>query len=490
MDKLSERYAVFVAKFEKYVPLLSVIFFALGVVIARVSSAFAHGADKGMSYFVDSYGYFAPIAIYLILTPSLIKILTSCGSNGKKFIRYMIGWFAATRLVACLWGVIFTTIVFGLPLFVNHTTTFGGAFIRALRSLGWMVTHSTYFYAIYASLITVYISLKVEKIARLFRGCSNIIERLGEYFIPIVPVFMLAIGSYVSYLPVSIKQQIHGGTAAHLNSFTILGFSIEANTSLSMIVIYLVGAFLTGIACFIWHFGLMLLAKFKTRDFSIRAYFKNYWSKVYPLLWATSSESLATPLNLHLVKKYYPYISDEIRGFAIGGGSFLGINGTIICVFVLAGLIAEMLGIQISFLQLFFSIPLVFLIGYGVPGIPGELLLFGGPMVIILGVDPAIASVFLTLYVGLQIGLPDSFRTGANSTDNCVNGIILQATYDRKYKVHQDSVTLVGESYPQPGHIYKKRFPEGIQIKEIKDPDKMKKLHKALRHLVGEIWPR
>lgn len=118
----------------------------------------------------------------------------------------------------------------------------------------------------------------------------------------------------------------------------------------------------------------------------------------------------------------------------IGGGSFLGINGTIICVFVLAGLVAGLLGVQISFLQLLLTIPLVFLIGYGVPGIPGELLLFGGPMVIMLGVAPATAPIFLALYVGLQIGLPDSFRTGANSTDNCVNGVLLQDLYDKKFR--------------------------------------------------------
>jgi len=141
------------------------------------------------------------------------------------------------------------------------------------------------------------------------------------------------------------------------------------------------------------------------------------------------------------------------------------------------GLVAELLGIQISFLQLFFSIPLVFLIGYGVPGIPGELLLFAGPMTIILGVDPAIAPVFLTLYVGLQIGLPDSFRTGANSTDDCVNGVILQTTYDKKYKVHQDSVTLAGDT--QPGHIYEKGLPESISIKEIKEPAKIKKYQRV-----------
>ncbi len=92
-----------------------------------------------------------------------------------------------------------------------------------------------------------------------------------------------------------------------------------------------------------------------------------------------------------------------------------------------------MLGVQISLLNLLLSIPLVFVMGYAVPGIPGELLLFGGPMVVALGVDATTAPIFLALYVGLQIGLPDSFRTGANSTDNCIISLMIQDLHDRRF---------------------------------------------------------
>lgn len=463
LAKMSEKYNLFLTKIEKYLPLLSLIFFVLGIWLARKSSYFAEGVDKAINFFIDSYGYFAPAAIYLILTPALIKILTGCGHKGNKFVANIILWFAKTRLMACIWGVIFTTVIFGLPLFINGTVTFGGAVAKSIKSLGWMLTHSIYFYTIYTSLLTVFISLRVAKVAALFNRCSNIIEFSGKHFIPVIPFFMLSVGSYVSYLPIKIKQQIGAGVnTAQFNTLEILGFSIHTNTPFGMVAAYLLGAVLTGVACFIWHFGLILVAKFKVRSFSIRSYFRDYWSKVYPLLWSTSSESLATPLNLHLVRKYYPQISPEIRGFTIGGGSFLGINGTIICVFVLAGLVAGLLGIKISFLQLFLSIPLVFLIGYGVPGIPGELLLFGGPVVIILGVPPSIAPIFLALYVGLQVGLPDSFRTGANSTDNCVSSVVIQQTYDQRFKKPieiKDSIPSLAtfkrpESIPIPVNVF------------------------------------
>ena len=196
-----------------------------------------------------------------------------------------------------------------------------------------------------------------------------------------------------------------------------------------MLLLYVLGALLTGFVSAIWHFGLILLVKRVKPDFSLKEYFSVYWIKVYPMLWATSSEALATPLNLNMVKKFCPTIPDEVRQFVIGTGSFLNINGTIVNVFIMTGLVAAILNVDISLIQLLLSIPIVFLIGYGVPGMPGELILFAGPMALSMGVSPELMPVYLSLYIGLQIGLPDSFRTGANSTDECLCAIILNKRY-------------------------------------------------------------
>ena len=51
--------------------------------------------------------------------------------------------------------------------------------------------------------------------------------------------------------------------------------------------------------------------------------------------------------------------------------------------------------------------PVAFLISFGIPGIPGELLLFAGPFAMDLGIPPEAIPLFLTLYLGLRIGLSD-----------------------------------------------------------------------------------
>ena len=92
-----------------------------------------------------------------------------------------------------------------------------------------------------------------------------------------------------------------------------------------------------------------------------------------------------------------------------------------------------MIGLHFSLVELLFAIPVAFLISFGIPGIPGELFLFAGPLAMILGVPAELLPVFLSLYLGLQIGLRDSFRTGANTTNNYVYCILLNGAYEKRF---------------------------------------------------------
>jgi len=99
-----------------------------------------------MESFIDGYSYFAPVAIYLILVPTLTKLFLS-EARGKSFAKYTIKWFVVARIIACVYGVIWTVIAFGLPLY-SSVNGLSDAIKESLSSLVWMLTHSVYFYAI------------------------------------------------------------------------------------------------------------------------------------------------------------------------------------------------------------------------------------------------------------------------------------------------------------------------------------------------------
>lgn len=424
-EKKLDHYIVVI---EKHLWWLSLLFFTSGIFWANQSTGFAYFINDLMEGFIDSYSYFAPVAIYLILTPTLIKLFLS-ESKGKSFAHYTIKWFVIARIIACIYAVIFTAIIFDLPFYAS-TAGFMSAINKSLHSLLWMLTHSVYFYAVYASLISVFLALKRPKLADSLAKGVDLVEYLGKFIVPIIPLLMMAIGAYVTILPDVLESSMGADFAnVKVDEVSMLGIKINVASSLGMILLYVLGALFTGVVCGLWHIGLIILVKRQHIKFSLKEYFSVYWIKVYPMLWATSSEALATPLNLYMVKKLCPTISNEVRQFVVGTGSFLNINGTIINVFLMTGLVAAILDIELSMLQLFLSIPIVFLIGYGVPGIPGELVLFGGPVAMCIGVTPEIMPIFLGLYLGLQIGLPDSFRTAANSTDECLCAIILNQKF-------------------------------------------------------------
>jgi hypothetical protein len=51
----------------------------------------------------------------------------------------------------------------------------------------------------------------------------------------------------------------------------------------------------------------------------------------------------------------------------------------------------------------------------------------------VLAIPAELQPAFLLTFLGLEIGLPDSFRTGANSTDECPTALLLNYAYQQRF---------------------------------------------------------
>ena len=425
--------ASFLSWFEKYLIIFVVGGFFAGIGIASVSQPVVDQVDSTINAFMGVYTFIAPAAIFLILAPSMSRLFAT--RKMGNFGLLVIGGFGIRKLLAALWAIAFVFLVFQLPIAPQGSVSMTDGVMQTLSSLGNMASTSPYFWAMYAAVAVAVVSGRMEKLTVALEKMMNVVERAGSFIMPLMPVFMFAIGAYVYGLPANVREQVglDAAGASALLDINIWGWTTSPQTSFGMITIYVLGAVLTAIACFMWQSVFLLLARAVEPRFSIKNYFTKYWIKVYPLLWATSSEALATPLNLFLTKRYAPWIRNEIRRFAIGVGSYMDINGTIINVFVLCTIVLLILGFNVSVIELLFLIPIVFLISYGVPGIPGELVLFAGPIATMLNIPEATLPIFLAVYLGLQLGLPDSFRTGSNSTDDYVVCILVNSLYEKRF---------------------------------------------------------
>ena len=150
---------------------------------------------------------------------------------------------------------------------------------------------------------------------------------------------------------------------------------MDANTTAGMVMIYVVGALLVGVAASVWHVAILALAEIEGPSILAKELLHELLGQGVSAAVVHQLRIVATPLNLYILSKRAPYVK-TVRRLVAGAGSVLCTNGTLISVFILLGIVAAILGIRLSLLELLLCIPVAFLISFGIPGIPGELLLF------------------------------------------------------------------------------------------------------------------
>ncbi|MBF0568471.1 MAG: cation:dicarboxylase symporter family transporter [Nitrospirae bacterium] len=418
-------------KLEALMPVIAIVCLFFGILTAKSSFAMSSYVASWLSSLIDCYKYASPLVIFLVLAYSLSYIFKE--SRGEFAARAIL-FFFKTRLIACIWAVVFTSLCLRLPLlpraFNGSFSEFSGSVITLMSSL----SRNAFSYAIVLAVLVSLLSNKFTSIYKIVSVPTRLIEKFGDILFPLIPVFMFMVGVYIYSLPDEVNNIMikEGSGAMDFHNFKVFGMSLAADSAGGLFAIYIVISMFVGVATLLWHLGFVFFVRKVVSGFSIKHYFSNYWIQMFPFLFATASESLSMPLNLALVNKHFPEINKMVRDFTVSIGSYIGINGTSICVFVMAAFVAKLVGVELSFFELLISIPIVVIIGLGVPGIPGELLLFGAPLAAFYNLPAAVATVFITIFVGLQLGLPDSFRSGVNSTDNSLVCIYLNSLYEEK----------------------------------------------------------
>lgn len=426
--------------YRTYIPIFIITALFLGIVLAKYIPYVLKTANFLVSKLIDSIVFFAPIAIFIVLAPSLAKMMKAGKESG--FAIFIIFWFGLTRILAGLWAAVFTAAILRLPI-INYTRgeinyNFPELLGQNLMLLKDLILHNVFFWAIGISIIVGIIAFFWEKLYRSLQKASQSIETFGDYLEAFIPLLMLLLGAYIYSLPQTLTQSVSNDTITNISKagvgyMNLLGFNINICTEFGLVWVYILGSILIGIGCFIWQGMQLVVLKRYLGNFSIKKFFKRYWLKIYPLAWSTSSEVISMPLNMSLIKRSYKEVKRTVRKLVIGLGAYMNINGTTMHVILLAGIVARLVGYEPSLIQLALGIPIIAIVGYGVPGIPGELVLFAVPVVKILNLpEPAIA-LFMALYLALQVGLPDSFRTGANVTDNGIYALGLNKLFKEKF---------------------------------------------------------
>ena len=232
------------------------------------------------------------------------------GGAGAWFSIYATFWFAKIRLFACLFAILTVSLVYRLSFFGRSGHYDSHQILSALATFSRTAVESPYFYAIYAAILTTLLLRRREGwFVQKFTQIPDFVEALGVLLTRVVPLFTLFVGVYVATLPQVLEETFREHRGVTSGAVSILGITFNSGRFSGIFVTYLAIALLTGALCSLWQISLLLYVARRMPGFSIKSYFLNYFIKIYPLLWSTSSEAIGTPLNLYLIKKNYPQIT-------------------------------------------------------------------------------------------------------------------------------------------------------------------------------------
>ena len=410
-------------------PLAVIAAFALGMLFGSRAPAAARWSGEVMDALVGVYGTVAPLVIFFTAVPILARIRR--GQRAHGILGYVFAWLAWKRLIACFFGVAVTWIVFRIPMLPSHGVSGSAAAARAVHTLAKLASSSPYFLAVYAGVAVSIVAVRLPRLTTWLQRFTQAVERVGGTFRYGIPLFMFFMGAYLYNLPQELGSRMGGRSFAGA-ALQLRGLRVDLGGPSGIAVAYLVVSALVGVACMLFHAGSLYRVRHDIPSFSLRHYVVHYWLAIYPFLWASCSESLGTPLNLHLVRRLYPAVPARLRLFVVGIGGWLNLNGSMICVFLLAGAASQIVGYDLSLLELALATPIAFLIGYVTPGLPGELIPFAAPIAAALHLPDPLVAPFIAVFISFNFGLPDAFRTGLNTTDNCLSALRLLDALERR----------------------------------------------------------
>jgi len=150
----------------------------------------------------------------------------------------------------------------------------------------------------------------------------------------------------------------------------------------------------------------------------------SYYGTVWPTGFGTGGSYDTLAVNLVSAEADLG-LSPEIAEISIVFGTVLNKNCATMSVLLVTVIVAKLLGIPLSLLEVALLIPPVVILGLESPGIPGGAGYFMSPVIAaILHVkNPAL---WVTTFISFYSGLIPMFSTAGNTTDDGVVGAILE----------------------------------------------------------------
>ena len=203
--------------YKKYIVFFVIGALPVGVLLAKYIPQVLETANFLVSNLIDGIVFLAPFAIFVILAPSVAKMMKA--RKESSFAGFVIVWFGLTRILAGVWAALFTVLILRLPFLPTSEAgalNIGMVFQENLIVLKDLLLKSVFFRAIWISIIVGVIAYYKEKLYNQLQKAAGTIENLGDYIEPAIPVLMLLLGAYIYSLPQELAQSVDEQTLSSI----------------------------------------------------------------------------------------------------------------------------------------------------------------------------------------------------------------------------------------------------------------------------------
>lgn len=386
---------------------------ALGTWTPTLVSGFQAAVDTGIDVLVD----IAPYVILLTILPALLDLFDTAGGRAPAVV---IGLFAASSIVAGLFGLVVSGLVFRLPL-AGGDAGFLGAVGENLSQIGFSPPILAVLWAFGGAILlhglimldrrssqdgvggslTGPLGYGARSTKRVFRLVFDKgVEGLGGLLEYALPVILFSVGTFV---PVSVENVTMEAGAADVE-FNALAW-------------YLLTAALIAVVTLVF-LGLVAALALRLTNRSGKKAFREYVAPVYLFAWSSASSAATIPINLEMADKGLD-AREGTRGFVIPLGATVNLDGTLIATMLITPVVADAVGVPLTFGQLAATlVPLLFLT-VGAPGLPAGMSILAPPVLAaVLALEGATADAFVAVWFAFSLGITDQFRTAVNSVNN------------------------------------------------------------------------
>jgi len=350
------------------------------------------------TYFPKAIVTFAAFLIFNLLAAAMAKLMLFHRGKAGRMFGLILAMYVAMGLISLVYATCWISVLTDIPFALAGVEVPGvGAWAAQIgHTFANVLSQQPLLQALVGAMFMGWITARFSSL-----------HRIAYTFIAVGDYILLFFKKLLWYYPIMIG---------------CLAIGIPMKFGTKGMALYGKGVLWVMIVTCVWVAAMVLCCKLFTRR--TWKQILSYYASVWPTGFGTGGSYDTLAINIISAERDLG-IDEDVAEVSIVFGTVLNKNCSTMSVLIVTIVVAKLLGLPISLMEIIMMIPPVMILGLESPGIPGGAGYFMSPIIAVLLHVPDQA-IFVTTFVAVFSGLIPMFSTAGNTTDDGVVGAFLQ----------------------------------------------------------------